>query len=406
MPTKSKVVIFGADVLGKWSLDYAKSYKVQIDYFADNNPKKWGKDFCGVEVCPPEQLRSLDNVIIILAVSYFPSMERVIFQLADYGFYCGVNVFPSINSYIGELAYEYTKKAYAVSKPIFRGFSKDKKFYVEDAEGNAFFLRTSDAYGYKNIEQEYKAISNYRSAGLSVLDVIKYGEFDFLSQEGEGSYLLMEWVNGNTLFDSFATLSNNKQYEFGIKAANILRSLHYAGMPNDLIIKRRSCREIIDRKLELNAKYSLELTDIEKTLINYVEENINLEEHAAKDSILLHGDFQVHNIMLNAEGKPVVIDFNRFRIGPIWDELSISVKGSAKTSQDFVKGLLHGYFGKNVSEDDWRLISFYVALNEINLLSSMHTAHFHSYDNRMKSAGKVLAMFDNMRSPIPAWYVN
>lgn len=78
------VVLFGAGKIGRAALNYAKTFKINIDYVVDNNEGLWGKDIYGFPVCSPDILRKKQKYSVIVAVSqkFYPEIKN---QLTEMG---------------------------------------------------------------------------------------------------------------------------------------------------------------------------------------------------------------------------------------------------------------------------------------------------------------------------------
>lgn len=79
----SNIVLFGAGRNGSCAYKEIKK-QYQIYGFCDNNEKMWGRDCEGISVIAPEQLKTIQNVFVILTVTgqYCLSIKR---QLNDMG---------------------------------------------------------------------------------------------------------------------------------------------------------------------------------------------------------------------------------------------------------------------------------------------------------------------------------
>lgn len=76
-----KVVIFGASRLGEIAYNVLKN-KYYIQYFLDNDSKKWGTVFCDKKICSVEELRGNIDVKIIIASVYY---SEISIQLKNMG---------------------------------------------------------------------------------------------------------------------------------------------------------------------------------------------------------------------------------------------------------------------------------------------------------------------------------
>jgi len=408
----AKIVFFGTKTFAEWSLDYAKTYNIEIDCFISNKSTKWGQMFGeGYEIKSPEYLRNQLDVVVIIATQGFSSIKKVASQLVNYGFVQGTNFFTSIENFIDKLTREYVNKTFAVSKPISQGTSKDRKYYVENSDGDKFFIQFADAYEYNRIKHQYIIVKECAFAGVPVANAVYFGMFNFLSCQGGGTYLITNWIEGGkNLYYNALDLSKDEMYQMGKEAAKLVKTLHRIDIPFPNAYLKRDYKAIIDENVELSNKYKAfydtNLIKAEKIFINYVKENEHLvppsEEH------LIHGDFSLHNIMLDSRGNLTLIDFDEIRIGSIWDELGCSIRiGFLKSKigvQHFHRGVLDQMLGDHISKEMWSLISFYLCVREIEMISKSILSSPNSLLARSRMCGLTLKMFNNMGNPIPSWY--
>ena len=66
------LVLFGASSDGISAFNRLSSNNINIDYFCDNDPQKWGKKLCGIEIIPPRKLAEMNRETnIIVSSMYF-----------------------------------------------------------------------------------------------------------------------------------------------------------------------------------------------------------------------------------------------------------------------------------------------------------------------------------------------
>ena len=89
---KKKCIIFGASLYGNRAYGILDE-KYEIIGFADNDSKKWGKEFCGKTVYRPEELKDMEDIQVIIASQYYSAINS---QLHSMGiknirvfYYCG-----------------------------------------------------------------------------------------------------------------------------------------------------------------------------------------------------------------------------------------------------------------------------------------------------------------------------
>lgn len=75
------LIIFGASKLGQYVYDILKS-KYNIVNFCDNDSNKWGNYMNGIKIISPEVLRTMDNITVIVASTYY---KEISLQLNNMG---------------------------------------------------------------------------------------------------------------------------------------------------------------------------------------------------------------------------------------------------------------------------------------------------------------------------------
>lgn len=79
--------------------------------------------------------------------------------------------------------------------------------------------------------------------------------------------------------------------------------------------------------------------------------------------------------------------------------------GAAQKSPLFAYGMVNGYFNDNVPMKFWKLLALYISSNT---LSSVYWAIPFGQDEvntMLNQVKEVLSWYDNMRNPMPTWYI-
>ena len=81
-----KTILFGAGMAGRLSIGYASMKNIELDCIIDNNPAKWGTEYHGLKVHPPDYLKTLQpgSFEVIISISKIVQNE-VIDQLLSMG---------------------------------------------------------------------------------------------------------------------------------------------------------------------------------------------------------------------------------------------------------------------------------------------------------------------------------
>ena len=105
-------------------------------------------------------------------------------------------------------------------EPILKGWSGDKKFYIETSCGERLLLRVSEISKYDRRKSEYDMMERVAALGVPMCKPIEFGICD------DGVYFIQSWVDGKDLEDILPALSDTEQYLLGFKSGEILRRMH------------------------------------------------------------------------------------------------------------------------------------------------------------------------------------
>lgn len=83
-------VIFGAGAMGQRAYQEAKQLGIQINYFCDNNPSKWGKYLEQVPIISPCDLEKLPKDSVVIVANKF-AHEEITKQVYEMGFHFIIN---------------------------------------------------------------------------------------------------------------------------------------------------------------------------------------------------------------------------------------------------------------------------------------------------------------------------
>ncbi|WP_113631998.1 phosphotransferase [Pectobacterium peruviense] len=241
--------------------------------------------------------------------------------------------------------------AFAKVEQIHKGWSSDKKYYVETAGGEKYLLRTSDASEYEKKKSEFEIMQKFTDAGIKLSFPVDFG----VSDNGKSVYQLLSWIEGGEALEVLETLTEDEQYVYGKKAADMLRQMekidHKPASPEWAQLYGERIEKYIERYL--NCQETIEDAD---KLIVYLRENIN--RIGERPTSLMHEDFQTDNMVISPEGELYAIDFQM--CGSVDPYLAMmSVDFTARSSVAFAVGQINGYFGEEVPDEFWKLDAFY-----------------------------------------------
>jgi SAM-dependent methyltransferase len=139
----------------------------------------------------------------------------------------------------------------------------------------------------------------------------------------------------------------------------------------------------------------------DKYVLEYIERNRRLLKN--RPQCFQHGDYHVGNMMIE-NGELKIIDFDRYDFGDPWEEFN-RIVWSAATSPYFATGQLRGYFDGEPPIEFFKLLAFYIASNTLSSIYWAVPFGQSDLDMMMKQAQDVLEWFDNMKNPMPTWYL-
>ncbi|MEL3971709.1 phosphotransferase [Rossellomorea oryzaecorticis] len=278
-----------------------------------------------------------------------------------------------------------------------KGWSSDKKYYIETDTGEKLLLRTADRSEYDMKKSEFEMLKKLAERGLSISQPVEFGLFD----NGNGVYSLFTWCEGEDAAIVLPELTDTEQYELGLKSGRILREIHSIPAPVDQEDWETKFNRKVDGKIKQYNDCPIKIEDGDR-VISYIEANRHLLRRRPQS--FHHGDYHVGNMVISAKKELSVIDFNRHDFGDPWEEFN-RIVWSASASPHFATGQLNGYFNGRPPEEFFKLLAFYISSN---MLSSIPWAISFGEEeiNVMKEQAKeVLRWFDGMNNPVPTWYL-
>lgn len=280
---------------------------------------------------------------------------------------------------------------------INKGWSSDKKFYIETTEGKKLLLRTADISEYQRKKAEYEMMKQVVALGVPMSQPVDFG----ICNDGKEVYQLLTWCEGKDAELALPSLTETHQYVLGIKAGEILRQLHSIPAPKEQEEWGSRFNRKTNNKIKKYKECGLKFDGDEK-IISYLENNRYLL--SGRPQCYQHGDYHVGNMIISPENSLFIIDFNRHDFGDPWEEFN-RIVWSATVSPYFATGLINGYFNGTPPIEFFKLLAFYISSNT---LSSIYWAISFGQEEitiMKNQARDVLSWFDNMNNPIPNWYL-
>ena len=280
-------------------------------------------------------------------------------------------------------------------EPIHKGWSGDKKYYVETKDGERLLLRISDISSYEEKQREFDIMIKMSAAKIKMSLPISFG----VCENGKSVYQLLSWCDGTEAKEALYDLTEDEQYAFGQKAASVVKQMETIDYKPASEEWAKSYRERVERYIELyrNCGYTFEGDDL---IVSYLQTHLSCI--GERPTALMHMDFQTDNMVISPDGELYTIDFQMCGVADPYHVLT-GAGVSAMYSIPFAMGQIDGYFGKDVPQDFWEKYNHY-------MLSEMlyaFTVGVHMEEEREDT----LHMFDDEverikhdGSLIPEWY--
>lgn len=285
---------------------------------------------------------------------------------------------------------------WAKVKPLLKGWSHDKKYYIEDKYGKKFLLRLSDISLYEKKKIEFNNIQLLTKLNVNIPIPIDFG----ICNEGNMVYIILTWLEGKDAIDMLTLFDKTEQYKLGLQAGKVLRKIHSIKPKHELpqwgIIFQKTIDTVIDSYKTCG--YKIENED---EIIKFIREN---EKYLINRPVVFqHGDYHLGNMIITPDNNIGIIDFNRSGYGDPWKEYDRYIF-TWGVSTEFANGQLHGYFNNKVPDDFFRLMVLYSARNLIASIPWSLSFGEDELTTAFENVDKVNKSYDGFKSYIPNWY--
>ena len=276
------------------------------------------------------------------------------------------------------------------------------KYCVETTDGTRFVLDIDDVSEY---EQRRKVFDNMNLAAAQGVPMCRPVDLG-VCNDGKSIYQMMTWCEGNDLAGELPKLSEAKQYAVGIKAGEILRRLHSVPAPDGLENWYVKYHDIYVDRMWLSLTCDVKIEN-HMEIIWYFMNNKHLMKH--RPQTLRHGDYHTGNLMVTDNLDLYVIDWNLMEYGnnyaDPWEEFNRICHQDVLPH--YTTGLIRGYFGGEPPAEFWDLFALYVSATSLMLVTWAFyiVKEKECQDGCIQTAKNVLYWFDNMKNPVPNWYL-
>ncbi|MDO5115172.1 MAG: phosphotransferase [Synergistaceae bacterium] len=281
---------------------------------------------------------------------------------------------------------------------IHKGWSSDKKYYVETADGKKLLLRISDISEYEDKKREFDIIGRMSAVGINMYHQVDFG----ICNDKKSVYQLLTWVEGEEAKELLPSLSQKEQYDFGWEAGQMMLKMQRAESypPSSEWAKIYGKR--VEKYIEAY-KACGETSACVDLLLSFLEKRPSSLDN--RPMCLLHADFQSDNMIISPKKELYAIDFQGS--GPVDPYYALgAVMVTAEVSPQFSTGQLHSYFGGSVPDDFWELNAYYMAAESINAFTVAAALGQEERDCSNEMMKAMLDWFDNFNNLIPSWYAD
>ena len=274
-----------------------------------------------------------------------------------------------------------------------KGWSGDQKYRAFTDDGQEYLLRISPVEKKDRRAGEFARMEQVCALGIPMCDPYEFGICD------EGFYQILRWIDGEDAEPLIPTLSPEKQYAYGLDAGRILAKLHTLPPAPGIPEWEEKFNAKIDRKIAAYEACPLKYEGGE-AFLRFLSENRHLLRN--RPQTYQHGDFHIGNMMI-ADGKLVVIDFDRFDFGDPWEEFN-RICWCAQKAPYFASGRVDGYFDGKVPREFWQLLAMYISSNTLSSVPWAIPFGEEQIGVILRQAKEVIDWYDGMKKDIPSWY--
>ena len=278
---------------------------------------------------------------------------------------------------------------------IDKGWSGDRKYCAIASEGEKYLLRVSTIDRLDRKRREFDSMGKVAVLGIPMCLPLEFGICD------EGAYSIQSWIDGVDAEDYIMILEPENQYTYGLEAGRILSVIHSISAPVNAVSWESRFNAKIDRKIAMYENCELKYDCGGAEFLGYIAGNRHLL--AGRPQTYQHGDYHIGNMMIDHDGKLVIIDFDRDDYGDPWEEFN-RIVWCAQSAPAFASGMVDGYFDGDVPVEFWRLLALYICSNTLGSLP--WAIPFGETEIRVmqEQAAQVLEWYDGMQTVVPSWY--
>lgn len=281
---------------------------------------------------------------------------------------------------------------------IDKGWSADKKYKIMTPDGEVL-LRVFSQDKLDNKKIEFDFIQSTWNQGVTCSEPLAFGP---VPNDDTYGYMLLSYIEGEDLADVLPELSIQEQYEYGIAAGKVLRTIHEIPVP-EALDNITHLQELRDKKIRQLNRFKDASYDFpyQQEVIDYVEANI--DEILKQTVVSQHGDYHPGNIIMQPDGEIGIIDFNRRDYGDPFEEFLKIELFTVESSEAFSLGQIDGYFNGDVPDEFWKMLKVYALHSSVYSIVWAEGFSQQDVDGMIERYYRIYDDYKQSENDIPVW---
>ena len=288
---------------------------------------------------------------------------------------------------------------FAKIEPIAKGESEDKKYIVENIDGQKLILRISDIKNIDIKKAEYQMIKQAYTSGILTPRPIDFG----LCGGGKNVYQIFRYLEGEDLQSLLQNMTGKEHYIYGAKAGKLLAQIHTIATPSNALPFDKWFIKYVSESIDNYNNKGIKFKEID-ILVEYIQKNSYLLKN--RPQTFIHSDFIDANIIVTLNGSLGVIDFNyeiyETGYGDPWLDIIFNEYWDEKISPCYSTGFIKGYFGGEPPREFFNMLALYFSIEVVAVFNELSKEG--EVREGLDDARHLLRWFDNMNDPVPIWY--
>lgn len=282
-----------------------------------------------------------------------------------------------------------------IIEEIEKGWSTDKKYYIQLYNGAEYLLRKSALETFTRKTTEFDRVKQLLEVGLPISEPLDIKGVD------DEIHSLFRWLKGTDAEDRLKDLTEKEQYRLGVDSGEILKKIHQLDVvPEDFEAWESTFQRKIERNISRYQECGLTYED-DAFFLDAIKQYQHLIQN--RPQTFQHGDYHIGNMLLTDENELRIIDFNRWDYGDPWEEFN-RIDFTAEMSATFATGQLDAYFSGQPPQAFFELLLLYISSNTLSALPWAMDYSEQEVQTMRDKAGRVREWYSNVNTVIPSWY--